>query len=509
MSRKGLPYGPVGCALSADEVRSRNHLFSRCAADIGDDIFGCCAYLSLGPSILTEATYVSPFLAPFLATQLQFEIALCGLDVPEHSFLADPRIDDFAGPPQYLHSDPQPGAVLSRAESPLFQEPGVSMGSPPVDPDAGGLFAMAKTSLAQDVEVQVLNSSELGSSVQDSLRSPGRLCRSLLHTCRHLMPLRVSFEDSQTPPARLHCHRIRCFHRCVGQFPVLFGPFYKGAAVKQDTAAYAAPSLSSHHLAGSKEEVRRALASPHSGPPLPPAVTLRALVSHDGPPALALPVQDRSFPMMRMHLASRIPVFPTALDRPEQRQKAITSFSWITGFRATGAVQGSEGQFDRFVIFDSAVHMQIRPLPRGWDLNHVVAELLGIFPRLRSVRFLLRKLPNLPSLQVSVTMRDAPLEQEVLPLDFRHQEGRVCTIRVSPGMPPESVYQVCLRDCPRSRLPRRRFTLQDAFGEPLHIPDEADEFPDYGRGAFLEQMPMHHPADALPDQGFDPLQATD
>ena len=150
--------------------------------------------------------------------------------------------------------------------------------------------------------------------------------------------------------------------------------------------------------------------------------------------------------------------------------------------------------------------MQIRPLPRGWDLDHVVAELLGIFPRLRSVRFLLRKLPNLPSLQVSVTMRDAPLGQEVLPLDFRHQEGRVCTVRVSPGMSTESVYQVCIRDCPHSRLPRRRFALQDAFGEPLHIPGEADDFPDYGRGVYLEQLPVHHPADALPAQGFDPLQ---
>ena len=174
MSRKGLPYGPDGCALSEDEVHSRIHSFSRCAADIGNDVYSCFAYLSLGPSILTEATYVSPLLAPFLATQLQFEIALCGLDVPEHSFLADPRIDDFAGPPQYLHSDPQPGVVSSRAESPLFQEPGVSMGGPPVDPDVGGLFAMAKTPLAQDVAVKVLNSSELGSSVQGSQSSQGR-----------------------------------------------------------------------------------------------------------------------------------------------------------------------------------------------------------------------------------------------------------------------------------------------------------------------------------------------
>ncbi|OLP94203.1 hypothetical protein AK812_SmicGene23807 [Symbiodinium microadriaticum] len=440
--KEGLPYGPVGCALSVDEVHSRTHSFSQCAGDIGDDIYSSCAYLSLGPSILTEATYVSPFMAPFLATQLQFEIALCGLDVPVHSFLADPRIDDSAGPPQYLHSDPQPGVVFSRAVSPLFQEPGVSMGCPPVDPDVGGLPAMAKTSLAQDVAVMVPPNSE-------------------------------------------------------------------SAAVKQDIMVHAAPGLSRYHLAGSKEEVCRALASPHSSSSLPSAAAFRALGTHAGPPVLVLPVQDRSFPMMRMHLASRIPVFPTVLDRPEQRQRAITSFSWITGFRATGAVQGTEGQFDRFVIYDSAVHVQIRPLPRGWDLNHVVAELLGIFPRLRSVRFLFRKLPNLPSLQVSVTMRDAPLGQEVLPLDFRHQEGRICTVRVSPGMSPGSVYQVCIRDCPHSRLPRRRFTLHDAFGEPLHIPDEVDDFPDYGRGAFLEQLPMHHPAGALPDHGRDPLQAPD
>ncbi|OLP94487.1 hypothetical protein AK812_SmicGene23513 [Symbiodinium microadriaticum] len=229
-------------------------------------------------------------------------------------------------------------------------------------------------------------------------------------------------------------------------------------------------------------------------------------------PVLPAPIwslaRDRTFPMMRLHLASRIPFFPSDLDRPEQRQRVISSFAWITGFRATGAVQGSEGQFDRFVIYDSAVHVQTRPLPRGWDLNHVVAELLGIFPRLRSVRFLWHKLPNLPSLQVAVTMRDMPPGQEVLPLDFRHQEGRICTVRVSPGMSAEAVYHVCIRDCPHFRLPRTRFALQDCYGEPLRIPHEVDAFPDFGRGVSADYQPMQPPAapDAQ-DQALPPAHA--
>ena len=339
------------------------------------------------------------------------------------------------------------------------------------------------------------------------------------------IPLRVCFEDGPTRTCNVFrrafnntaAARPSCTHLVAGQSSwssqgqrrplsskLSDGPF-EGAATPQPPFVNRSQAPGAH-LAGFKEAVCRALARP---PPCLHDITLALSPCPSKPPTTCLPAQDRTFPMMRLHLASRIPVFPSDLDRPEQRQRAVSSFAWITGFRATGAVQGSEGQFDRFVIYDSAVHVQTRPLPRGWDLDHVVAELLGIFPRLKSVRFLQRKLPNLPSLQVAVTMRDAPPGQEVLPLDFRHQEGRICTVRVSPGMSAEAVYQVCIRDCPHFRLPRTRFALQDCYEAPLRIPHEVDAFPDFGRGVFADYQPMQ-PPDAAPGvQEQAPLPAHD
>ncbi|CAE6925509.1 unnamed protein product, partial [Symbiodinium sp. CCMP2456] len=149
-----------------------------------------------------------------------------------------------------------------------------------------------------------------------------------------------------------------------------------------------------------------------------------------------LPGQGRGLPSLRLQIVANIPVSPAELDRPEVRAQAISSFHWATGFRSMGAVTGNEGQYDRYVIFDVESHVQIRRLPRGWSIDQLLADLIGIFPRLRSVHFLQRKLSHLPSVQVSVSTRDFAADGFTLPLDFRPLQGRICSLQVTAGLEP-------------------------------------------------------------------------
>ena len=194
-------------------------------------------------------------------------------------------------------------------------------------------------------------------------------------------------------------------------------------------------------------------------------------------PSVASPL-----PLLRLHLSSQIPIYPAELDRPEVRGRMLTDFAWITGHRAAGAVAEGEGQFDRFAVFDTAYHMRIRHLPRGWTLEHLVSELLSLYPRLNGVTFLQDKLSGLPSVQVSVTTRDFSANQAVLPVDFRGFEGRICTIRVTPGLHPDEVRDICRAQCPQDRLPRRPFSVVRSDGQPLEIPPLPDRPPDHGVG---------------------------
>ena len=48
----------------------------------------------------------------------------------------------------------------------------------------------------------------------------------------------------------------------------------------------------------------------------------------------------------------------------------ITDFAWIVGHRAAGAVAEGEGQYDRYAVCDTAYHVRVRQLPRGWTIDH-------------------------------------------------------------------------------------------------------------------------------------------
>ena len=198
------------------------------------------------------------------------------------------------------------------------------------------------------------------------------------------------------------------------------------------------------------------------------------------------PKQGGYLSELRMSMAARVQIQPEYLDRPELRNRMLTDFEWVTGHRATSAVDSSLGQFDRYTVFDTAYHARTRHLPRGWTVNHLISELVSLYPRLKQVVFLQDKLPDLPSVQVAVSMRDFAPGQCALPIDFRSFEGRICTIRASPGMDPEAIRDICRHHCPQDRLPRRPFAIVDSEGLPLAIPLPPEPFPDFGRGVSLE-----------------------
>ena len=238
--------------------------------------------------------------------------------------------------------------------------------------------------------------------------------RSSLHRRPHALPLRTGAHKDA--PGPLYNHWARAFNVQVGD------------------AVYLLRFLVQHKDGSTPSAWRPSALTLVDAP----SQLVRPVASTAGPSDVQCPAHSSTFPPLRLQIAASIPIFPSELDRPELRARPITSFAWVTGHRATGAVTGELGQFDRFAIYDTAHHAQVRQLPRAWDLDHIVAEVLSIFPRVRSIRFLRDRLPGMPSVQVSVVMRDAPIGQTVLPLDFRAMEGGICTIRVMPGTAAES-----------------------------------------------------------------------
>ena len=455
-------------------------------------------------SIVFDATFVGPYMAQLLALQQEFAVKTDDHQI--FQWLQDIRADQAApdGNPCFWST---PAAAHWKAQccfgsrsdelSGCFQAPSLRMGGQEVEPDVQPL-----TNRGDELQNTQLSQALHGDAQSTYVQS--RLCpgpvhsalASCLHVYQHGIPLRVHFERGPASCDRWRRELNNCSRRCPSpagcllQVPVPQAPYLTAAdspsrsqRVPPNTGASTAPVLS-------RPEVFQGACADGSllqgdcivGPTDISQSQRVQPVARTVAAPLRCPAYTRTFPPLRLQLAAAIPIYPAELDRPELRSRPVTSFAWVTGYRVAGAVSGHAGQYDRFAIYDSAHHAQVRQLPRAWDLDHIVAEILSIFPRVRSVRFLRDRLPNMPSVQVSVVMRDAPAGQTVIPLDFRAMEGGICTVRVMPNTAVEDLRQICIRDCPHARLPRVRFALADGFGQFLHIPADLEEMPDYGRG---------------------------
>ncbi|CAE7867369.1 unnamed protein product [Symbiodinium necroappetens] len=189
---------------------------------------------------------------------------------------------------------------------------------------------------------------------------------------------------------------------------------------------------------------------------------------------------------LRIQLASRVALFPEELDRPEVRGQQVSQFWWFTGFRASGSV-GDTPQQDRFALFTTASHVEVRSMRRGITLDAFITEIYSVVPGLRSLRILLERLDGLPAVQIAATTREAPPLGCAMPVDLRGVEGRVCTINLLPGATTNMVSQEILSSCPPARRPQVPFRLFLPDGRAfVAIPYQVSG-PDFIRGRALPE----------------------
>ncbi|CAE7189620.1 lact-2, partial [Symbiodinium sp. KB8] len=209
------------------------------------------------------------------------------------------------------------------------------------------------------------------------------------------------------------------------------------------------------------------------------------------------PRSEPALPSLRHQLAAGVPILPEEYDRPEVRCQCVSHFGWFNKFRATGAVT-EPAQQDRFALFTAEHHVQIRALRRGATLDDVAAEVMGVVPRLRNLRFLTNRLEGMPPLQVSATTRDVPIPGHTTPLDMRPAGGRICTLNLFPGTEAHSVSEHILTDCPEPRKPTQAFELFLPDGAPFQSLPLGALGPDFIQGSAIQ---VHDHAEQ-PQPGF-------
>ena len=175
-----------------------------------------------------------------------------------------------------------------------------------------------------------------------------------------------------------------------------------------------------------------------------------------------------------------VAILPEHLDVPGARQQVISSFSWFSGFRATGSVAGFS-QYDRYALFCVGAHARTRVLERGWSLADIVTDVRRLIPNLRNVRILLTRIANFPPVQVVATSNDTPPPGHAVPLDLRPAGGRIFTTVLFPGMTSGEVEDRISRMCPPSRRPNQEFRLQLPDGIPFRAIPYQVLGPDYIR----------------------------
>ena len=177
--------------------------------------------------------------------------------------------------------------------------------------------------------------------------------------------------------------------------------------------------------------------------------------------------------VVRALQAARVELLPAEWDRPEARTQALATLPHFAGFRASGSVADIPQQ-DRYAIFATDRHAEVRTMGRGWTIEQLIEDVLSIVPRTRAVQILLQRLEHFPAIQVAATTHDAPRGFFALPVDFRPVEGRVCTVYVRCGMTAQEIADVCHADCPAPRLPRGPYYLDRPDRSPFER-IEADE----------------------------------
>ncbi|CAE7380509.1 unnamed protein product, partial [Symbiodinium necroappetens] len=97
------------------------------------------------------------------------------------------------------------------------------------------------------------------------------------------------------------------------------------------------------------------------------------------------------------------------------------------------SIVGETPQQDRYCVFNTETHADIR----------------------------------FPATQLAITLRDAPVGHQAMPVDYRPMSGRICTVNVGPGQTADDIAEHCHRLCPPHRLPPYLYVLYEPNGEDL------------------------------------------
>ena len=202
------------------------------------------------------------------------------------------------------------------------------------------------------------------------------------------------------------------------------------------------------------------------------------------------------FSEIRLRIIAGVDLYPADMDRPEVRQQQLSSLDWLTGWRIRGGV-GSEAQQDRYALYSTDQHLQLRTMRRGWSINELIADIVGVVPRVRSVHLLVDRLDGLPAVQVAVTTREASANQFAVPLDLRGARGRVCTLNLEPGLSADTIVRRIAAECPATHAPQQDFHLALPDNTPLHVLPGHAAWPDFVRGVLGQFPPRPQLQDAV------------
>ena len=425
-------------------------------------------------SVLEEPNYVSRWQASLLALCLRFEVQ--AVTIPGYEV----NIFEFPDPRTELIGEFDLGSVDNNGEDETTASPysyetlafrpdgtlGVH-GSVPLADAAAVSFGgrLSSCSFREDgFDVLANTCTKIFSEVVQAVQS------SRLQAGRHLLPLRLTlgnrFEDRAANAWRRQANAV--FMRC----PVAPDP---SGAMSQTCSTIGRGSSWDAHVSfpGFAVSRPRQAFCQHTCVPPVASTTLFAARPSEGRPAI-----PGGFSPLRLQLAAMVPVQPEHLDRPEQRNVALSCFRWITAHRAAGAVT-DETHRGRYVIFATDAHLEIRRLPIGFTINDIVADILGTRPHIRSIRFLRERVSGLPPVQVAAHLREDPDDAWILPVDFRPLQGRICTLPIPARSDGDRIVAHCVHDCPTARLPPGAFQVQLPDHSPitaLVMPPDAPDF---------------------------------
>ena len=410
-----------------------------------------CRLLAMDPlqhTVAQEADFVSEWDAPFLAANLQFELALVEHNLDgAHTFFEDPRIEctedalqpDLGGQVELPDLFSSPHGFDGAAK---FQDDGPWPASPTgrhliVDSsECNRTYEPSDSRLAAHYVCNMsctYNGSAKPCLVKDII---GCTPSSPAVASFLSVPLgpSVCFGKGIPPPrARLFLPMRRLLHRIVPALcnvqKGLSGPLPHGCPTPADPNTPTDPNWQSSVQSEPGQSSLETLSNPasHAATPMGyPALPDTAQATQ----VASMPGDDERIPPLREAL--RADVGPCVILIAQQEPSAALSGFWLPPSLSHEDVEGlasAGAAYGRYAFYDLVDHVRVRDFHPGWTLvdamqdaiQHTQAGSIG------RIRVLHRPFAALPMLQIVLEPTGIAPDWVVTPMDARAAVGVVCT----------------------------------------------------------------------------------